>query len=135
MKTLILGLLFSTSTLACQYAEISCAKPTASFDLKKVQGLEEKVERYHNLLSIHSHPKSEWNSCFNNSFALTNLRHLKKDMKKNGKVCMEYRWRIVASVKSLINPSSLENRSVENEAVKAKLEYLAEEIESEAKDI
>jgi hypothetical protein len=135
MKIFIIILLFSTSSFACQFAPLECSLRTAHFDLKKVQSLEEKVERYHNYLLRHSHPVNEMNSCFNSGFSVMHLRNVQKEIKRYGKTCMEYRWRITASVKELVNPGSLENRSIDNEAVKEKLQELAEEINAEVKDI
>lgn len=135
MKIFIITVLFSSSAFACQFAPIECKQRTAHFDLLKVKNLLEKVERYQVLLVKHSHPKGVMHSCFNNNFAALHLEGVQKEINRYGKTCMEYRWKITSSVKNLISPTSLENRSVENEKVKEILTDLAKEIELDVKDI
>jgi hypothetical protein len=135
MKILILITFFISSTVfACRPMMVSCPEKTESFDKERINSLENKVSTYQRLMDKFMVRPDGTHSCFNNHFASFYISSLQEEMKKNEKVCMNYREAITNAVNGLINPDSDENKAVPKK-YRGELKKLSQEIKEALKDI
>lgn len=121
---------FSTSVLACKPAALSeCKEMNYKVDPEHFKDLMKLVDSYQVLLTQKIVLPASRSSCFNNNFASFYAHEFHKRLRqKDGRTCNTQVEQVKNQINRLIDPESLENRSVLDKKDKKQLKREAKKV-------